>query len=374
MAKGGRHHASIARLILGQHRQQAKLGGAFGSDELLQAWRRPRYDQRALVERQDLAKGIIAAHRDDASCTGHQTFEPGVKGDGPHVVELGRPAGENRSLFRQHKRAENEQGRVRNTAIVLVGRQHQVDQSLAIPSAAWRDQQKIVENAYDLRCELQLAGGAPQIPGISHPLVDGCGHPKAGERVADLGQTIDPDLVVIFLQGRNHLLALPLALERLRIIHHVAQPQDQGGSAPLQQIEGITHFAAQSQGLLVDDQQVRIEDVRRVANYRRAHRQRLVNINVQIERDVFAVSELDDARHAHKVDARTEIEAADDRRPGEDQNQDRGVGIDQRVCYRPTPPQVAESEAVVAVDKHPSVLTANGHTGLSHIVDRATIA
>src|SRR5207248_6613515 len=105
---------------------------------------------------------------------------------------------------------------------------------------------------------------------------------------------------------------LPLALERLRIIHHVAQPQDQCRSTPLQQIEGIAHFAAQSQGLLVDDQQVGIEDVCRVANYRRAHRQRLINVNVQIERDVFAVSELDDTRHAHKVDARTEIEAAYD--------------------------------------------------------------
>ena len=155
-AKGGRHHARIAPLILGQHRQQAKLGGALGPDELLQAWRRPRYDQRTLVERQDLAKGVVAAHRDDASRTRHQTFEPGVKGDRPHIVELGRSAGENRSLFRQHERAEDQQGRVRNSPIVLVGRQHQIDQSLAIPAAARGDQQEIVDDAHDLRCELQL--------------------------------------------------------------------------------------------------------------------------------------------------------------------------------------------------------------------------
>src|SRR5580692_1743807 len=60
-AKGGRHYARIAPFILGQHRQNAKLGGALGPDELLQAWRRPRDDQRTLVERQDLAKGVIAA-------------------------------------------------------------------------------------------------------------------------------------------------------------------------------------------------------------------------------------------------------------------------------------------------------------------------
>jgi hypothetical protein len=28
---------------------------------------------------------------------------------------------------------------------------------------------------------------------------------------------------------------------------------------------------------------------------------------------------------------------------------------------------MAKAEAVVAVDKHPFVMTANGHTGLSHI-------
>ena len=204
--------------------------------------------------------------------------------------------------------------------------------------------------------------------------MNACRYRQARERVADLGQPIDPDLVVILFQGRNHLLALPLALERFGIVHDVAQPQDQGRSTPLQQVEGIAHFAAQSQGLLVDDQQVGIEDVRRVANDRRAHRQRLIDVNVQIERDVFAISELDDTRDAHKIDSGTEIEAAYDRRPGEDQNRDRGVGVDQRVCYGPTSPQMAESEAVVAVDKHPFVMTASGHTGLSHIIDRPTIA
>src|SRR5260370_21353491 len=35
---------------------------------------------------------------------------------------------------------------------------------------------------------------------------------------------------------------------------------------------------------------------------------------------------------------------------------------------------MAESEAVVAVDKHPFVMTANGHTGVSLIFDHPTIA
>src|SRR5260370_22878156 len=35
---------------------------------------------------------------------------------------------------------------------------------------------------------------------------------------------------------------------------------------------------------------------------------------------------------------------------------------------------MAESEAVVSVDKHPFVMTANGHTGVSLIFDHPTIA
>src|SRR5271156_5685712 len=182
-AKGGRHYARIAPLVLGQHRQHAELGGALGPDELLQAWRGPRYDRRALAEGQDRANGVVAAHRDAASRTRHQTFEPGVEGDRPYIVELSRSAGENRSLFRQHERTENEQGRVRNSPVVLVGRQHQIDQSLAVPAAARGDQQEIVDDARNLRGELQLAGGAPQIPGIDHSLVNAWWYRQARERV-----------------------------------------------------------------------------------------------------------------------------------------------------------------------------------------------
>jgi hypothetical protein len=116
------------------------------------------------------------------------------------------------------------------------------------------------------------------------------------------------------VQRRDGVLARPFAFERARIVHYVAQTEDQRGPAPAQQVKGGTHLAAQAERLLVNDQDVGVEDLGRVANNRGAHRQRLFDIDMQAERDILAVAQLDNARYAHEIDARAEIEAADDRR------------------------------------------------------------
>ena len=56
-------------------RTRPELGGALGADGLLQARRRARHDQRALVEGQDLAERVVAAHGDDAARPLHQLLE-----------------------------------------------------------------------------------------------------------------------------------------------------------------------------------------------------------------------------------------------------------------------------------------------------------
>ena len=105
-----------------------------------------------------------------------------------------------------------------------------------------------------------------------------------------------------FAKGRDRLLALPLAFQRLGIIHYIAQSEDQRRTAPLQQIKRLAHLPTQSQRLLIDDQQVGIEDVGGMPNYRRAHGQCVVDIDVQVQRDIFAVTELDDAGDTNKID------------------------------------------------------------------------
>ena len=197
---------------------------------------------------------------------------------------------------------------------MFIGRQHPIDHALAIAAAARRHQQELAV------IEAERLGGrggrdiAPQIAGINHPPPHALRQVDAGERIADLRQAIDPDLVVIVAEGRDRVLALPLGFEGARIVHHVAQAEHDRGAARPQQVEGWAHLAAQPQGLLVDDQDVGIEDIGGVAHDRRPHRQGFFNIDVQVERDVLAIPQLDHARDTYKIHPRAEIEAADDRR------------------------------------------------------------
>ena len=85
---------------------------------------------------------------------------------------------------------------------------------------------------------------------------------------------------------------------------------------------------------------------------RGADRQRLANVEVKVERGVLAVAQLDDAGHAHEVDARLEVEAADDRRTRDDQDRKVLVLLDQEMGDRPTAPQMAEAHRVVRIDEY----------------------
>ena len=84
-------------------------------------------------------------------------------------------------------------------------------------------------------------------------------------------------------------------------------------AALLEHFQRLEHFPAQAQRLLVDDEDVRVEHIRRVFDDGGAHHQRLFNVDVQIQWRVFAIAQLHHARHTHEIDARTEIETADDR-------------------------------------------------------------
>ena len=174
------------------------------------------------------------------------------------------------------------------------------------------------------------------------------------QRIEDLRQAVDPDLVIQIVQRREHVLAPPLAEQAARLVHDVAQAEHEARAALLQHQQGLAHLAAQAERLLVDQEQVRVEDVGGVADDRAAHRERLLEVEVQLERRVFAVAQLDHARHAHEVDPGFEIEAADDRRPRQDQHREIGERVDQMMRDRPATPQVPEPEAVVAVDQKPS--------------------
>ena len=64
-AQGGRHPRRVAFAGRVEHADQAEPDRAFGADQLFLARYRSRHDQGWLVEGQDFAERVVAAHRDD---------------------------------------------------------------------------------------------------------------------------------------------------------------------------------------------------------------------------------------------------------------------------------------------------------------------
>jgi len=138
-------------------------------------------------------------------------------------------------------------------------------------------------------------------------------HFDAGQRLVDLRQAVNPDLIVEIAQRRHDVLALPFLGELRRVVHHVAQAEDQGRAALFQEVQCRADLAAQAERLLVDDEEVGPVDIGRVADDAGAHLHRMLDIHPQVGRIVLAgVNLLHHARNAHEVDARAELVGADD--------------------------------------------------------------
>ena len=141
-AQHRRHRLRIAGAVGGQHGDEAQRRGAGGADRLLQPRRRARHQHRRLVEGQDLAERIVAAHGDDAGGTGDQVLHVGIEHQRSDPIEPEGARGELGLVVGVHERAQDDQRRVRDVGAGLVGAQHPVDQERAVAAAARRDQEE----------------------------------------------------------------------------------------------------------------------------------------------------------------------------------------------------------------------------------------
>jgi hypothetical protein len=82
-------------------------------------------------------------------------------------------------------------------------------------------------------------------------------------------------------------------------------------SASLQHGERFCDFALEAIRLFVDDKNIRIEGFRRMLDNRSAHGQRLLRIDMQAERGVFAIAQLDNAGNTNEIHTGLKIEAPD---------------------------------------------------------------
>jgi hypothetical protein len=346
------HALGRARTVVGQHANQAQPLRPLGAQVLLEPGQGARHEEGGLAEGQDLAERVVAAHRHHGGGAVEQRLDMRLEGDGAQPGLQGHALLEGEPLLGGHERAQEQDGVVREAGVALVGREHPVDQLGPVAAATGGHQDERPARQLVLGRDAGVRRHAPpQVAGEP-----GLGRERRhardlAQRVEDRRQAVDPDLVEQELQRREHPLALPLLEQARGLVHDVAQAEHAARAAGAEQLERRAHLAAQPQRLLVDQEQVRGEHLGGVVDDRAADLEGLVDAQAQVERGVLAVPELDHPRHADEVDARLEVEGADDRRAGKDQHRELGEAVDQVVRDRPAAAQVPEPEAVVAVDQ-----------------------
>jgi hypothetical protein len=78
------------------------------------------------------------------------------------------------------------------------------------------------------------------------------------------------------------------------------------------------------------------------------------------QRHVIAVAQLDNPGNPYEIDASLEVETADDRRPGNDENLELRKRLRQRVRDGTAAADMAQPETVVAIDENATWRRGNG--------------
>ena len=129
----------------------------------------------------------------------------------------------------------------------------------------------------------------------------------------------------------------------------------------MQHAQGLPDLAFQSQGLLVNDEDIRVEGHRRVPDDGFPNGERLIKLDVQAQRGIAAILQLDDPGNSDKVHPGTELKVADDRRSRKDQDRDALVAAHQFIGDRSAAAEMAEPEAVVTVYQYTAVIETGAH-------------
>ena len=127
------------------------------------------------------------------------------------------------------------------------------------------------------------------------------------------------------------------------------------------------------EGFLVNQEDVRIEDLGRVAHDRTAHLHGLFRVEQQVERCVLAVAQLDDTGNAHEVHPRTKVEASDDGGARKNQGGQIVDGAHHGMGDGAAPAQMSQSETVMAVDQDARAFRKLIHDLSRHRANRALI-
>jgi hypothetical protein len=194
--------------------RQPEAGGGPGPQELLRARRHARHDQAPLLERQDLAERVVAAEADDACRLLHEILEVLVELERGDARQSRRAPLERRPLPERQERAVHDERRPREPPVeALVGGERGVDELGAVAAAAGghQEERSLLDGGLDVGRQRHVRIGlAREIPREDRLGRDVRREAVQLDRVVDLRQPVDPDLVVVALERRDHALAPPL--------------------------------------------------------------------------------------------------------------------------------------------------------------------
>ena len=138
------HLRRIDGVIAVEHLCQSEFGGSGRSDELFGTGLRAGYEERGFVERQNLAKRVVAAHADQSTCFSDDRLKLVVETDDCDIREKRGPPLDPLALFMLHEGARYEDKGIDEISVMLTcGKHHRHDVG-AIAAATGSDNNEIM--------------------------------------------------------------------------------------------------------------------------------------------------------------------------------------------------------------------------------------
>jgi hypothetical protein len=326
-----------------------------GPDELLAAGVDPRHEHRGPRRGEQLAHAVVAGHRDHGVRPGHELGGVGDEVEHAGVVAAGGQVAQLPPVLLRHVRPGD---RDRPDA----GRQRGLEEGA-------RDVDAVLAPAHEAQ-GVALAGAAdpagpragararlaapPEVAGV-----DGLGRhlrrqPVLQHRVVDGRVAVHPDGVV---GGAEHLVGavpLPLPPGDDRVVEHLPEAEhDAGRQGGADGVEDAVQLAVDAPGHLVHHEEVGGEGEQRRGDDHGAQPQDVGERRVEDAAGVAAVGPLGEGREGEDLGPRGERQGRRLRRPRQEQDVGRGVGVHERRGDRDVPADVAEALGVVGVQRDP---------------------
>ena len=207
-----------------------------GADELLAARLDARHDERAAARGEDLAARVVAAHRDDVVGERDEGVGVGQEVEQAHVVAGADERLEALALLGGHERpGDDDAGR----ALGQPAAGERVGEAMAVLAAAHEAHRKAAAGQLEALATARVGalGEAVDVAAVAHHARDVGRDLVLDDRVVDARVAVDPDGVVVAAQDVEGAVGVPLGVDAVGLVEHLAHAQDELRAHARQQAE-----------------------------------------------------------------------------------------------------------------------------------------